>query len=106
MEPVLKPRRYQRKRTKGFRLPHGTTCVTRPGKWGNPFETAAEFRQVMTLLASGLFSEAQRLCTDEQYARMRYIASNIELLRGFNLACFCCLNSDCHADVLLEFANK
>ena len=31
------PVRIQRKRTKGWRLPPNTVCVTRPGKWGNPF---------------------------------------------------------------------
>ena len=32
------PKRIQRKRTKGWRLPPNTVCVTRPGKWGNPFD--------------------------------------------------------------------
>jgi len=27
-------------------------------------------------------------------------------LRGKNLACYCALDQSCHADVLLEFANK
>ncbi len=31
------PRRVQRKRTKGFRLPEGCVYVGRPTKWGNPF---------------------------------------------------------------------
>lgn len=31
------PERIQRQRTKGWRMPPNTVCVTRPGKWGNPF---------------------------------------------------------------------
>lgn len=30
--------RIQRKRTAGWRMPPNTKCITRPGKWGNPFK--------------------------------------------------------------------
>lgn len=106
VEPMNMPKRIQRRRTKGWRLPPASTCVTRPGKWGNPFETAAEFRDVLELLIEGRDAEAKEHCDDEQFARMRYIAANVRQLRGFNLACFCGLDRDCHGDVLLEFANK
>jgi hypothetical protein len=33
---MTKPIRIQRKRTKGWRMPPNTVCVTRPRKWGNP----------------------------------------------------------------------
>lgn len=29
------PIRIQRKRTKGWKMPPNTVCVTRPGRWGN-----------------------------------------------------------------------
>ena len=32
------PIRIQRKRTKGWKMPPNTVSVTRPGKWGNPFD--------------------------------------------------------------------
>lgn len=32
------PERIQRKRMKGWRMPEGAVCVTRPGPWGNPWE--------------------------------------------------------------------
>lgn len=35
---MRKPVRIQRKRTKGWRMPPNTVNVTRPGKWGNPFD--------------------------------------------------------------------
>lgn len=34
----MKPVRIQRKRVKGWRMPPNTVSVTRPGKWGNPFD--------------------------------------------------------------------
>ena len=32
------PERIQRKRTKGWRMPEGAVVVSRPTKWGNPFQ--------------------------------------------------------------------
>ncbi|MDB5612090.1 MAG: hypothetical protein JWP25_8990 [Bradyrhizobium sp.] len=32
------PVRIQRKRTRGWKMPPNTVSVTRPGKWGNPFD--------------------------------------------------------------------
>lgn len=34
----LKPKRIQRKRTRGWKMPPNTVCVTRPGRWGNPYK--------------------------------------------------------------------
>ena len=35
---MKQPVRIQRKRTKGWKMPPNTVSVTRPGKWGNPFD--------------------------------------------------------------------
>lgn len=35
---MTKPVRIQRKRVKGWTMPPNTVSVTRPGKWGNPFD--------------------------------------------------------------------
>lgn len=99
------PKRIQRKRTKGWRLPHGATCVTRPGKWGNPFETAEEFREVLTHITE-LRPVESVPCLYEEMIHMAKIADDIKELRGFDLACWCSLDKPCHADVLLEFANR
>jgi hypothetical protein len=104
------PERIQRRRVKGWRMPPNTICVTRPGKWGNPFnwkegvELGGEERAKGA--AVDLFREWLRYparfpdkpnppCTTEIKAE----------LRGKNLACFCAATSPCHADVLLEIAN-
>lgn len=53
------PKRVQRKRTKGYRLPANTVSVTRPGIFGNPFtgpEAVALFRAFLeggTIVAQG-----------------------------------------------------
>lgn len=99
----MKPRRIQRKRNLGWRMPANTRCVTRPGKFGNPFDTAAEFEVWMNRLTDGHPSPA----LDTPQARhMARIVAAIEELRGLNLACFCGLDKPCHADVLLRFANR
>src|SRR5690348_3995079 len=35
--PMSEPRRIQRKRTKGWRMPEGAVYVGRGTRWGNPF---------------------------------------------------------------------
>ena len=36
---------------------------------------------------------------------MKRIVDEIDELKGLNLACYCGPDADCHADVLLEYAN-
>jgi hypothetical protein len=89
------PKRIQRRRTKGWKLPPNTVCVTRPGKWGNSF-TVAEYG---TRLA--LFNHRQRM------RNLKLVnPSAFDELRGKDLACWCPLGEPCHADVLLEIANS
>ncbi len=89
-----KPKRIQRKRTKGWRMPENTVYVGRPTKWGNPFscpenpiEAVERFRS--TLNYGGYLSYA-----------------DITELRGKDLACWCRIDQPCHADVLLKLANE
>lgn len=97
----MKPIRIQLKRTKGWRMPSNTVKVTRPGKWGNPFKvgdiderTRGQIGSTETAVA--LFQKQLDWNT----------RSDISELRGKNLACWCKIGSPCHADVLLELANK
>lgn len=101
---VRRPRRHQRSRKKGSRLPSDVVCVTRPGSWGNPYETAYDFRRVLELILDGRFIESS--LEKPVLAHMKRIADNLEKLRGKDLACWCSLDHECHADVLLEFANR
>ena len=95
------PERIQRKRSKGWRMPPNTVYVGRPGKFGNPFLTAAEFEK--WLKGEGVYSRA------DYYSPLsvtrRWILKKLPELRGKNLACWCKPDEACHADVLLRLAN-
>lgn len=125
----MTPVRIQLRRTKGWRMPPNTVKVTRgPGsKWGNPFKV----HDVRMLNGDW---EVFR-CTDGQFSgppvgfygtRREALAAAVEFhrrhmesdagallrrqavadLRGRNLACWCAPDAPCHADVLLELANR
>ena len=91
----MKPVRIQRKRTKGWRMPPNTVCVTRPGKWGNPHKAGGEFSVEWAVIAFRAYANEQ----------LRKNPNWLDPLRGKNLACFCKIGDPCHADVLLELAN-
>lgn len=103
---VTRPRRHQRSRRKGSRLPDGVVCVTRPGKWGNPFETAGEFRSSLEAIL-GISGQSEFHSVNlQQFAHVNAIARNLHELRGKDLACWCGFDHECHADVLIELANR
>ena len=92
------PKRIQRKRTKGWRMPPNTVYVGRPSRWGNPF-TVEEYGAKM---AVSLFSFCVAIRDNDGCEFL----DGLEELRGKDLACWCPLDQPCHADVLLEAANK
>lgn len=107
--PVHKPHplRVQRSRRKGYKLPEGTVVVTRGTKWGNPFDSADAFEQ---WLLHGTIPDRQQLVEElsDGMIRMRRhaILESLDELKGKQLACFCTLDTKCHADVLAKLANK
>ncbi len=105
------PERIQRRRTKGWRMPENTVSVTRPGKYGNPFKAGETFDQPLTLALMGLKEPV--LVRDNEHAvelfrkvMKVFSKQTFQELRGKNLACWCREGAICHADVLLELANK
>jgi len=99
-----KPQRIQRKRTKGWRMPPNTVCVTRPGVFGNPF--GGDREEAVRAYRAWLAGEP----TGHLYAALfpeerEKVLQRLPELRGKNLACFCNFDGPCHADVLLELAN-
>jgi hypothetical protein len=121
---VSTPRRIQRKRTAGWRMPEDAVYVGRPGLWGNPFWVVEKDHGVqlsLTLfgdMARGYwdpsplaaFSDDEvRDLYDKRAAWLKRVGSHprdaAHLLRGHDLACWCPLDQPCHADVLLEIAN-
>ena len=122
----MKPKRIQRRRTKGWRMPSGAKYVGRGSRYGNHFvvKRVAYFYRVLNTLimkGSGIFEtkkDAQRrACFDyEYYLQRKYptreaLAEFLAPLKGKDLACWCpLLDKDgkpmpCHADVLLRLAN-
>lgn len=97
------PERIQRKRTKGWRLPPGAVYVGRPTRYGNPFT----IRIYLFTYPAATEREAAEACVDDY---RNYLActnpADLEPLRGKDLACWCAPGSPCHADVLLELANR
>ncbi|MGC4855892.1 DUF4326 domain-containing protein [Micromonospora sp. DT4] len=91
------PRRIQRRRTAGWRMPTNTVYVGRPTRWGNPFgidHTSASRAGAVRLFRLWLA------------ARPDLIAAARRDLAGRDLACWCPLDKPCHADVLLAVANE
>jgi len=89
------PLRIQRSRKAGSRLPAGAVCVTRPGKWGNPFSVEQMGRDAAV--------RAFRELIESDPQRIEAIRAE---LKGKQLACWCSIDTTCHADVLAEIANS
>lgn len=104
------PRRIQLSRKKGWRKPEGTVVVARPTKWGNPFRIGDRAQATAEAPVAACFSareavDAYRdLVNHPSMAEFRATAAHE--LRGKHLACWCPLDRPCHADVLLELANR
>ena len=109
----MSPVRVRLSRKKGWKLPPDTVSVARPGRWGNPFSVAPELAPgtpvgtrytSMPTVAQAV--AAYRRWLGEDPAGQRVAAQAREQLRGKNLACWCPLDGPCHAEVLLEVANR
>ena len=73
--------------------PKDAVYVGRPSKWGNPLKIGVHGNRVEVI---------------EKYRKWLEIFKDdlpIEELRGKDLVCWCA-PKPCHADVLLEFANR
>ena len=93
----MTPKRIQRKRTKGWKMPEGAVYVGRPSRFGNPYDAAlfgGSREAVVSLFWKYL-----------QHPNGADMLNAIKALRGKDLACWCPLDQPCHADVLLELAN-
>lgn len=109
------PKRIQRRREKGWRMPPGAVCVTRPGLLGNPFTLAAAIeagflepnappRERGSFLA-GCFDHwlTDGLCGwwqgPESERRRAEVLARLPEIRGRDLACWCRL-CELHRDGL------
>ena len=97
---TLNPRRVQRSRAAGYRMPPQTKSVCRPGPFGNPFIIGKDVVDAAAAVAQ------YRIWLDETPEGQAIAQRARTFLRGWNLACFCALDQPCHADVLLKIANE
>ncbi len=90
-------------------MPEGAVYVGRPTRWGNPFRVGPQddylkdfgvltAQQAVDLFTLHIGPMGNFEYENETLAELRSLA-------GRDLACWCPLDSPCHADVLLAIAN-
>lgn len=125
----MAPKRIQRKRSKGWKMPPNTVYVGRPSIFGNivpctphgctlkPCGCCQPYRCCVNVfreyVESGMENRDSRtgsvfIAVDASngYSRRNELVRRLSELRGKDLACWCSLDKPCHADVLLELANQ
>ena len=127
LTPMTGPRRIQRKRRRGWRLPDGAVYVGRPTVWGNPFRVTRssdyhglpgswflmdedgttyhpdhDSQHSARSKAVELYAERVAAGTDPRIDESRIRSE----LAGRDLVCWCPIGEPCHVDVLLEIANS
>jgi hypothetical protein len=119
----MPPIRVTLSRAKGWKMPPNTVKVDRSTDWGNPYVKgdylakgpfagttvrdnahAVEIYRAWALeaLKGNALPDPRTGYTPTAFDIWHKIAS----LRGKNLACWCKTGEPCHADVLLELANR
>lgn len=106
---IEKPKRVRWHRFMGVKLPPNTWNVQRPSIYGNPFK-------MKDCNCDPALSPDHTHTREEALVLFRYLAERqlvthyrpnfITELRGYDLACACPLDEPCHADILLELANR
>ena len=77
------------------KLPSNTKLVARPSKYGNPYKLSE-------------YSREEALMRYEDWLLRKYLhdACFFDSLKGYNLACYCSLEDDCHVDILIKFIEE
>jgi hypothetical protein len=126
-EPRDTPKRIQRRRTKGYKLPEGAVCVDRTTKWGNPFKVGENIRNDSPLWpyiadtipggARGLVALAPMTAEQAVALYSSWVVEQPHLmlslgeLAGRDLACWCPPPAvgepdHCHAAYLIELVRE
>lgn len=116
---MTKPVRLQLSRLKGFDLQAASLAanglpavnVARPTKWGNPFRVGDRAKadpdnNVVAVCMSNREAVDTFRAILETQTMAAFRAEIAADLAGMNLACWCKQGEPCHADVLLEIANR
>jgi hypothetical protein len=100
------PQRIQLRRTKGWRKPLGAITVARPTIYGTPFPANGDPATAVVCYREWLTDNLAKELANPSEWTPRPRRADIEALPGLDLACWCPLDQPCHADVLLEWANR
>jgi len=119
------PKRIQRKRAKGWRMPAGAVYAGRPTILGNPFPVDVYGQQgavdryrawLEGTLSAGEIAGSSRAdvwSDPDRFVSLVHLrawvlkgADGFAKIRGRDLACWCRPDQPCHVDVLLDLANR
>ena len=88
-------------------MPEGAVYVGRPSRWGNRWRMDEPLgRELLWDAATVVDLFRSDITHREGIWAMWSLASYLAPLRGRDLACWCPLDQPCHADVLLDLANR
>lgn len=118
MTPRRTPRRIQRKRTRGWKLPANTVIVDRTSRFGNPFtikgaidndfaSNEADARKLAVEAFESVLAHGRNSSWwfEGGGARFERIRADLPLLVGKDVACTCPEDGlPCHGDVLIRLA--
>ncbi|MBG6116747.1 hypothetical protein IWY39_000551 [Sphingobium sp. JAI105] len=113
------PRRLHRTRRKNVRTPPGAVYVGRPTDWGNPFAGRPKIGHARSVILYAAWIKGDlnpHILTragfgEDEIAGLRRwrdrLIARLPDLEGKDLQCWCPTTSPwCHADVLLDVANR
>jgi hypothetical protein len=111
---MIHPVRLQLSRQKGFNLQALSMAtnglpvvyVARPGKWGNPLRVGQFANYTAENAVRDFRAWMMREPSVRSFENVYGHPPPVDALRGKNLACWCKLGTPCHADVLIELANR
>lgn len=99
-----RPKRIRLERSKGWRKPAGAVVVARPTKWGNPWHIGLDMTRARAVELHARWIKGEM--GDELAEQRDRLLGSLGELRGRELACWCPLDGPCHADTLIEIANR
>jgi hypothetical protein len=107
----MTPKRIRLSRRKGWRKPSNCIVVARPTRWGNRYAVGQDVQHIdgqrVHVRDRAHAVQLYREWLDRQLAESEDLGDKIRReLGGRDLACWCPLGGPCHADVLLEVANR
>ncbi|MFD9964882.1 DUF4326 domain-containing protein [Amycolatopsis sp. NPDC058986] len=114
---TVRPRRIQRRRVRGWHRPRGATIVDRTSRYGNPFTIGAARTAGFPDPRQTVVDQHRRwLDGDPAYPDTyqvgrrtfdrRWVNAHLHELADRDLCCPCPPGAVCHADTLLERANR